>query len=467
MYKYKNKPTHLNPDTTDSKKKKLLQRFFKSSAGNTSIIAAFSILPMIAILGGAVDLIRYADARAEIQGALDSGILAAATLSNTRPVALVMEEYLEKNVKSNMIDVDDIQLSYDINSDFSGTDIKVTANYSLKTAFAGVAGINTLPVKVVTAAKQDWQELEVALVLDISSSMNNSKLSNLKTASKVFIDTVLTDDVRTITSINVVPFGGTVYLGDTFLDRVDADAIDNDGDGPPDGNGYDGLDHSDGHEWKGCFEFNNDDFGTADFDSDDHNVVPFFWKWTKTNPWCPHPENEALFLSNDNDTLKDLIDALTRSDGTGMDIGAAVGLKSLSPSMRGQISGDFAGVRPTDFNSQAMKVLIIMTDGEITAQYRPDDGCARAKNVGGNGCQKTTVSGNTAKANFYDVCDAAKDNNILIYTIGFQIKTNKWSHTALADCPQSESQYYFVEDLNIESAFSAIAATINGIRITQ
>lgn len=63
------------------------------------------------------------------------------------------------------------------------------------------------------------------------------------------------------------------------------------------------------------------------------------------------------------------------------------------------------------------------------------------------------------------ICDAAKDKNIIVFTIGFEAPYS--GQTVLKDCASSDSHYFDVEGLEISDAFSAIASSIRQLRLTQ
>lgn len=63
------------------------------------------------------------------------------------------------------------------------------------------------------------------------------------------------------------------------------------------------------------------------------------------------------------------------------------------------------------------------------------------------------------------VCQAAKDNNIIVYTIGFEAPSRGLS--VLQACASSDSHFYDVDGLEITDAFSSIASSIRKLRLTQ
>ncbi|MTJ04023.1 MAG: pilus assembly protein [Sediminimonas qiaohouensis] len=77
-----------------------------------------------------------------------------------------------------------------------------------------------------------------------------------------------------------------------------------------------------------------------------------------------------------------------------------------------------------------------------------------------------TYLNGTAKDQRTDhICDAAKDEGIIVFTIGFEAPHS--GRRVLKRCASSASHYFDVEGLEIEEAFASIAASIRKLRLTQ
>ncbi|WP_171212145.1 TadE/TadG family type IV pilus assembly protein [Ruegeria sp. HKCCA5426] len=63
------------------------------------------------------------------------------------------------------------------------------------------------------------------------------------------------------------------------------------------------------------------------------------------------------------------------------------------------------------------------------------------------------------------ICQAAKDNDVIVFTIGMD--TYGQGDATLADCASSPSHFYDVDGLDIDDAFASIARQINKLRLTQ
>lgn len=77
----------------------------------------------------------------------------------------------------------------------------------------------------------------------------------------------------------------------------------------------------------------------------------------------------------------------------------------------------------------------------------------------------TWVSGNTKDNRLQNVCNAAKNNGVVIYTIGFEAP---WQGAnELEQCASTPSHFFDVRGLEIAEAFSAIAQSISQLKLIQ
>ncbi len=481
----------------------MYKRFLRTKDGNIGILAGLVMLPAFALLGGGYDIMRATASATKLRGVLESAALAAASLTNARDVETVIQEYMEANLVNDpeVISGLDVEVVSDVA--LNSKTVEIIATSSVRTSFLRMVGIEELPVRATTKANQSKTTVELALVMDISSSMNGNKLAELKIAASDFVDQILNERNIDETSMSLIPFGGTVNIGPLF----ESHAV------PPGGGNVDPEEEdyavgtnvmsgnfrfSDGDK---CIEYVDADFNDAPLPTLGRPQVPHFWKWNNFNPWCPTDKSDVLFNTNIKAELKTHIEGMTLSDGTGMDIGMMWGAKALSPEWRGVIGGQFAD-RPHAYNDEAMKVLVVMTDGEITAQFRPRDpepgnvhdnrpkelnqppnenvkgqnygpwrneygraNSANQQTVVQKGSASSEADDDDAVAHFKRLCDEARTNNVVVYTIGFQIRAGQLSEELLDYCASDPSKYYLVEDLDIQSAFDSIAASVNSLRI--
>ncbi|WOI54027.1 TadE/TadG family type IV pilus assembly protein [Parvularcula sp. LCG005] len=431
----------------------------RSQRGNVAIMAALLILPTFALLGGAIDISRAIQQRIELQRAVDAAVLAASSLTNERDMTAVAEEYLATNLATSRINFSDIDLTITAVEDNSGRRVRVEAAYALSTMFLPLIDIDSLDISAESGGRQDWQRVEIALVLDVSGSMAGTRIANLITAGEDFIDTILTDEVRDLTSVSIIPFGTHVNVGDEFKFFVNPSTIDNHLDN----------DFHDGHRWQGCLNLRPSHFSDLSWTSYSMTPLPEYFHYgvgELFSPYrsCPRNNNRALYQSNNSTDLINKIKALTAESDlaglTSIDEGTLIGLKSLSPDMRGRFGGSFAHVRPADFRAETLKVLIVMSDGNMNKYFQPKT-CWEFTLF----CSELLFTNEAAESNFLTLCQDAKTKGVIVFTIGFGIDAGSNADTVLRSCASTVANYYLIDNTEIEAAFSAIAANINRVRI--
>lgn len=75
------------------------------------------------------------------------------------------------------------------------------------------------------------------------------------------------------------------------------------------------------------------------------------------------------------------------------------------------------------------------------------------------------ISTSTKDVRMNDICSAAKANNVLMYTIGFEITDS--NAEKLQHCATTASHFFRVEGVEISEAFAAIAAQLHSLRLVR
>ncbi|SLN48220.1 von Willebrand factor type A domain protein [Falsiruegeria litorea R37] len=78
---------------------------------------------------------------------------------------------------------------------------------------------------------------------------------------------------------------------------------------------------------------------------------------------------------------------------------------------------------------------------------------------------RSYVGSSTKNTRTQAICDAAKAQNVIVYTIGFEAPSGGLS--VLKNCASSDSHFYDVDGLEISDAFASIASSIRKLRLTQ
>ena len=310
-------------------------------------------------------------------------------------------------------------------------------------------------VAVGTNAEIGIEDVEVALVIDISSSMKNARITEAKASAKLFVEQLLEDDsIHGRVSISLIPFGGTVRVPVDMQDLLQT----------PD----EGLEAYSQYwidaKWNQCFEFDIDDIKDGVKYDDTYRAMPDFYSWNNTNPWCPREGNEFMPLTNDAEALTAKIDNFTLSDGTGSDHGMHWGYENSNHYWENKLPGGLADTPAASYTG-VKKVIVFMSDGGITAQHyvRGQD---MTGNVPFNSKKKQRISYTNALVAFETLCDKAKSEEIEVFTIAYLI-TKSAHREPLQNCASSESHYVDARSGELENIFKNIAASISPLRISM
>jgi Flp pilus assembly protein TadG len=357
-----------------------LRRFVRDEEGSMVIFAMFIFLAMLIVGGMSVDLMRFETNRARLQATLDRAVLAAADLDQTLSPRAVVEDYFRKAQLFDQL------TSISVTETFNSRTVGATAGVTLNTFFMDMVGVRTLNAGGASTARENVNDIEIVLVLDVSGSMlANNRLVNLKSAARDFVQTVLRNDTENRISIAMVPFNGQVNLGPTLrgwytgiTDIVTSPANVNCVDLPPSVYSTQSI----ARNLAMPATQHADTFSTTTRSNAYYQIsanAP-----VGTNVWCPPSTGNIVRLPARNiTTLQNNINALEGIGATSINAGMRWGMTLLDPNSRtmfnsfisgGHIPSFYSG-RPYNWRREnTLKVIVLMTDGEHFAEERVNDG---------------------------------------------------------------------------------------------
>lgn len=448
-----------------------ITHFAKAEDGVMLALVMCVLLIMMMVAGIGVDIMRTEMERTRLQQTIDSSALAAAHKDNSLDPKSVVLDYFKKAQLAAFITTDDI----DVNGPKMARSVEINLKADVKTPFLKPLGYETFTVPARGRAEQAMGNSEVSLVLDISGSMDdNNRMSRLHTAAKEFIDTVLITETLNRVSVSLVPYTGDVNVGQAIFDRLNVRQL---------------------HNYSYCVQFTPSDFSTTSISPTDPYIQGQHFSHTDSNfnyISCPTQSYETVtpFSQNAN-ALRTQIDSLKGRERTSIHIAMKWGAGLLDPAFRPVINSlvnsslvDTAFLdRPADFNTPTVKIVVLMTDGENTETSRIKDFAydtpdmrafwARysmwniARDVDSrvqDDLYEVYYSPTLADTLLSNICTAAKEKGIYIYTIGFEIDNN--SATKMEACASSPNHFYRVEGVQISEAFSSIARQLKQLRLT-
>lgn len=341
------------------------------------ILTLFIFMFMLVMAGLGIDSMRHEMHRAHLQATLDSAVLAGAGASTEEQAKHTVEDYFAKAGMTeylNAISEDDIDIG--LNSAY----VTASAEFDMDTYLMKLSGVDRLSTSAEATAQTRVPKLEIALVLDVSNSMNEdgtngkSKMDNLQKAAKEFVTTILETTDPGNATISIVPFSTSVTPSQEI---------------------YDALLVDERHDYSNCLWFDEDDYDSLALATDaaasgDLSLVPMtqaiytsrFGDFENLNwPWrsCYTEDGyRVMQFSTSESDLHTKIDNMIAHGNTSGELGVKWGAALLDPSFR-----DVTGTTvPVDYSeAETMKIIVMMGDGEnSTTYFFPQDSKYRGEN---------------------------------------------------------------------------------------
>lgn len=165
----------------------ILRSLSHDTSGNTLALMAASLLPLLGIIGGGIDMSRSYLAQSRLQQACDAGVLAArkslgsrATVGGMVPaeVAVIGDRFFNLNFRDGSYGTEDreFQLYLEQDNSMSGE-----ASVTVPTAVMNVFGIDEVNIDVECSAVLSFQNLDLMMALDTTGSMRHTNAGDTLT----------------------------------------------------------------------------------------------------------------------------------------------------------------------------------------------------------------------------------------------------------------------------------------------
>jgi len=155
----------------------MLTRLGRDRSGNTLAIIAAAIAPILAMVGGGIDMGRSYLSQSRLQQACDAGVLAArkrlgaqaAVTGEISPeVAETGQRFFNINFRSGSYGTEERDFVMTLEEDFA---ISGVATVDVPTTIMQIFGFTVVPVRVECEAQIDFANTDVMMVLDVTGSM--------------------------------------------------------------------------------------------------------------------------------------------------------------------------------------------------------------------------------------------------------------------------------------------------------
>jgi Flp pilus assembly protein TadG len=426
-----------------------LRAFGAAARGNVTLTFALALLPMVGLVGAAVDYSRATAARTGMQMALDATALAMARdVSSMNDPALLQTAQQHFVALFNYPEAENVQLT----TSYEGGNgpIVFTATARIKTEFMRVMGFDSLSIAATSTAAWSNTKLQVALVLDNTGSMSEfDRIGALKIASHRLLK-ILKGAAKNPGDVQVaiIPFSNDVNVGKnnanaSWIEWSLWDAL----------MGLVNSKNKNRSAWSGCVTDREQPYntlatqpkssnsgsgssgsGSSGSGSSKATLFPAY----QPSYGCPIP---LIPLTNDWTALGNLVDAMTPVGTTNQTIGLAWGWHALTKGPPLNAPGQSKDVR---------QVIVMLTDGLNTQD--------RWTNIfaGGN---VADMDARTVK-----VCDNIKAADIQVYTV----LVMSGNSSILQNCASQPNMYFaLTKPDQMVDTFEEIGTTIANLRIAQ
>lgn len=419
-----------------------LRAFGDDRRGNVVMMFAFAVVPIVGLVGAAVDYSRASDAKQTLNAAIDSAALMAA-----RDASKLTDGQLRTRIDGWIR----AQLSPEWASSFSGATVaidrnertvNISGNISVPSTLMKVMGKDTMAISTSNQSSWGSNTIELALVLDNTGSMASSgKMTALKEASLQLIQIMqdATQEPGQI-KISIVPFAVQVKLDTALKDEP----------------------------WLRFDQTRQVNCGlrlvglSLQYKCDDETITKAKWTGCVSDRDKPRDVSDANPVTGVNDTLypadfcgsapvatvrgltdnwlslRATVATMTPSGNTNVTIGAAWGLATLSPGV------PFNEAKPSN-TPRLRKFMILLTDGDNTENRFKDSGSG--------------IDDRTRLA-----CNSVKDAGVQLYTI----RVINGNANLLRDCATNPSMYKDVRNSSeLKPLFEQLAREISAVRLTM
>ena len=501
-------------------------RLARDRAGNTLAMIAAAIAPIMAMVGGGVDMGRSYLAQARLQQACDAGVLAArkrlgseAAVTGTIPESTgeIGQRFFNINFRDGAYGSTDRRFSMTLDEDYS---IGGTASVTVPTTIMRIFGFNEVPIAVDCQAQINFSNTDVMMVLDVTGSMAQtnpgdslSKINTLKqTVKSFYLQLQAAKQAGTRIRYGFVPYSTNVNVGGLLEDDwvVSTWGYQSRKLSPSDVSAkwqYKRYSY-DVSNWRadsnGCME-ERDTYEITDYDNViltkaldlDIDLVPTAGKpstqWRPMYPGLIYARalewsGSGSLTSNVVNSDKDFVSvsalgtaacpppAMRLTELDEGDIDDYLATLKASGSTYHDIGMIWGGrlISPTGLfseenadvsaNSPTNRNLIFLTDGETA----PND--LSYSSYGFEPIDKRRWSGNSSlsltqhvERRFAFVCDEVKKRNVTVWVIGFGTSLNP----IMKDCAGPGHYFEAADAVELNASFATIAKNMSRLRIER
>lgn len=454
-----------------------IKSFLANDKGATLILFAgfFGIMAMTAGVG--LDYARAYAVQSALQRDLDAAVLAGALqgTADGLDAQTIARNYFGDNWTA-------AHKSGPVNVNITEAQGKViaTADVSVPMTLMKLSGFNDITIDARTSVQFGGRNVEMALVMDTTKSMDGQKLADLKAAAAKLVDTAYNaPDADEFVKVAIIPFAQYVNVGlsrrnETWLD-VAPDSTKTEqvcGDVTPviatsNCQTHTATRYDDGTPYTYTYQTCEYEYGPPEYQCNDvtttetwHGCVgsrsyPLNTRDEQYSTRIPGVMNvscssELLPLTNDKSVLTSKIQSMVAKQETYIPAGLAWGWRALSkiaPFSEGQDKNALSNGR------KVRKMLVLMTDGANTKSP--------------NYPMHNATSASDADSLTLELCNNIKSDGVEIFTVAFDISDSSVLDK-MKSCASDISKFFQTANgEELQQAFQEIAAATRSVSLAE
>ena len=196
----------------------LFRRFRHGKGGNVAVLFALTAVPLITVVGAAVDYSGAANLQSHLQADTDAAALVAckSPLTAEADLKALAQKALNGYMPGQTVTITNFRATSNPRS------VELTTRVSYPTRFMKIANVSSINISIASACAAGENFYEIALVLDTTGSMSESagtgsKIAALRTAATNFVNTMFANFDATHLKMSIVPFAAAVKVNpDTY-----------------------------------------------------------------------------------------------------------------------------------------------------------------------------------------------------------------------------------------------------------
>jgi len=389
--------------------------FRRNDRGSIAIMAAVSIAVVIFVVGAAVDYTRASRISTIANASLDAAALAAAKeLGSGNITEDQVAEHAKKYFLANLSqqNVAEVEFrSFTATHDPQTNSIRLSVDAIVPTTFTAIAGFQEISMNEVSVATFKQQDIELAMMLDVSGSMGGSRIRDLRDSANDLVDILTENSRNNDVRIGLAPYSTAVFAG-PYARRV-----------------------TDGRSGRCVYERGGVN-AFLETNPIDDPLGGSRRMHCNRSPITP--------ITADTNRLHREINRLSTGGWTAGHLGIAWAWYLISP--------EWGNIWPADSKPAAydpkktLKAVILMTDGAFNQYY-----------VGANG---------NSNEQALELCANIRDKDIRIYTVAFRAPAS--AARLLRDCSNNAANSFDASSGDeLRAAFKEIALLLLKLRISE